>query len=590
MRQGCVERLAVHTVVYSSEAGGFHASYSGVCYTLVNSGVGMVLREIESVNDQKREVSKQMGELMKQRIAKLRELEAKAAMGGGQEKIEKQHQAQKLTARERVERLVDPGSFIEFGKLYGHLDGAPGDGIVAGHGAIGGRQVYVYSQDATVLGGSIGGFHGNKMYRTLERAMNDRVPIIGLHDSPGARIPRLGGGEGGGAGMAAALATGALMFEKHGGSVFLPNTLASGVIPQIAAILGSCAGIAVYSPALMDFIFMVDKISHMFITGPRVVKSVTGEDIDKEALGGAEVHAAVSGVADLRTPTEDECCAAIRKLVSFLPPSCDERAPVVETGDDPYRLVPELNDVIPEDPDKPYDVHELIIRVVDNRDFFEVKPEYAGEIVVGFGRLGGETVGIVANQPMVYGGAMTCESSWKQARFIRFCDCFNIPLVIFVDTAAYAPGTEQEHGGIIRHGAKCLYALCEATVPRIEVVTRKAYGGGNLGMGVMPGLTTDYVLAWPLMEAGVVGAKEAVMLFYGAEIFKSPDPQKAVEEKIKLYRETIANPLLAVTAGPSFEDIIEPEQTRRRLYQLLSVMKNKKVNRMPPKKHGNIPL
>ena len=533
-----------------------------------------------------------MGELMKERIVKLRELREQALLGGGQEKIDKVHQSGKLTARERVDRLVDPDSFIEFGKLYGHLDGTPGDGVVAGHGTIEGRPVFVYSQDATVMGGSIGGFHGNKMYRAIERAIAARVPLIGLHDSPGARIPRLGGGEGGGGGvgMAAALATGALMFERHGGSVFLPNTLASGSIPQIAGILGSCAGIAVYSPALMDFIFMVDGISHMFITGPRVVKSVTGEDITKEDLGGAEIHAAVSGVADMRTPTEDECLVNIRKLVSFLPLSCDDLPPVVDTGDDPMRLAHELEDVIPDDPDKPYDVHQLIARFVDNGDFFEIKPEYAGEIVVGFGRLGGNTIGVVANQPMIYGGAMTTESSWKQARFIRFCDCFNIPLVLLVDTAAYAPGSEQEHGGIIRHGAKCLYALCEATVPRVEVVTRKAYGGGNLGMGVMPGLTTDYVFAWPTMEAGVVGAKEAVMLFYGGEIFKAEDPQKMMEEKIKVYRDSLANPLLAVSAGPSYEDVIEPAETRRRVYQALEILKHKKVNRMPPKKHGNVPL
>jgi len=531
-----------------------------------------------------------MGELMKERIAKLRELEEQARAGGGPEKIEKQHNAGKLTARERIERLVDPGSLIEFGKLYGHLDGAPGDGLIAGYGTIGGRPVYVYSQDATVLGGSIGGFHGNKMYRALQRATDARVPVIGLHDSPGARVPRLSAD--GGAqvrGGMAALATGAIMGEKHGGSVFYPNTQASGVVPQIAGILGSCAGIAVYSPALMDFIFMVDKISHMMITGPRVVKSVTGEDISKEDLGGAEVHAAVSGVADLRYATEDECLQQIRRLFGFLPLSCDELPPVVDTGDDPMRLVPELNDVIPEDPEKPYDVHELLVRVVDNGDFMEIKPEYAGEIVVGFGRLGGKTIGIVANQPMVYGGAMTCESSWKQARFMRFCDCFNIPLVVFVDTAAYAPGSEQEHGGIIRHGAKCLYALCEATVPRVEVVTRKAYGGGNLGMGVMPGLMSDYVFAWPLMEAGVVGAKESVMLFYGQEIFKAEDPGKAMQEKIIEYRDGMANPLLAVSHGPSFEDLIEPAETRRRLYQTLEILKGKKVTRQP-KKHGNIPL
>ncbi len=529
-----------------------------------------------------------MGELMKERVAKLRELEEQARAGGGAEKVEKQHSAGKLTARERIERLVDPGSLIEYGKLIGHLDNSPGDGLIAGYATIGGRPLYVYSQDATVQGGSIGAAHGNKMYRAIQRATEQRVPLIGLHDSPGARVPRLGGERQVGGGMAA-LSTGSILGEKHGGSVFFPNTQASGVIPQIAGILGSCAGIAVYSPALMDFIFMVDGISHMMITGPRVVKSVTGEDISKEDLGGSEIHAAVSGVADLRYPTEDECLQQIRRLFGFLPLSCDELPPVVDTGDDPMRLVPELNDVIPEDPEKPYDVRQLLVLVVDNGDFFEIKPEYAGEIVVGFGRLGGKTIGIVANQPMVYGGAMTCESSWKQARFMRFCDCFNIPLVIFVDTAAYAPGSEQEHGGIIRHGAKCLYALCEATVPRVEIITRKAYGGGNLGMGVMPGLMSDYTFAWPLVEAGVVGAKESVMLFYGAEIFKSEDPAKAMEEKIREYRDGVANPLLAISHGPSFEDIIEPAETRGRLHQTLEILKHKKVTRQP-KKHGNIPL
>ncbi|MGB2798965.1 MAG: acyl-CoA carboxylase subunit beta [Dehalococcoidia bacterium] len=529
-----------------------------------------------------------MGKLMEERLEEFRELKKKAALGGGPEKIEKQHEKGKLTARERLDRLLDPGSFVELGSLVGHLDGTPGDGIVAGHGTIDGRAVCIYSQDATVLGGSIGGQHGNKMYRTVDRALNARVPLIGLHDSPGARMPRLSA-EGGIRPGEAALASGAIIAEKHGGSVFFPNTQASGVIPQIAAVLGSCAGISVYSPALMDFIFMVDGISHMFITGPRVVKSVMGEDISMEDLGGAEIHTQVSGVCDLRTKTEDECLAEIRKLIGFLPLSCDEAPPVVETGDAPDRLVPELEDIIPEDADIPYDVHQLITGIVDNGDFFEIKPEYAGEIVVGFGRLGGHTIGIVANQPMIFGGAMTCESSWKQARFIRFCDCFNIPLVIFVDTAAYAPGSEQEHGGIIRHGAKCLYALCEATVPRVEVVTRKAYGGGNLGMGVMPGLATDLVLAWPVVEAGVMGAKESVMLFYGQEIFKAENPEQFLAEKIKEYRDTVANPLRTISAGPAFEDIIEPRETRKRLYDALELLKGKKVFRQP-KKHGNIPL
>ncbi|MDY6906943.1 MAG: acyl-CoA carboxylase subunit beta [Chloroflexota bacterium] len=520
-----------------------------------------------------------MGKEMEERIKQLRAAREKAALGGGPEKVEKQHQRGKLTARERLDVLLDPGSFVELNMLVGHLAGNPGDGIVAGHGTIDGRVVCVYSQDPTVLGGSIGALHGYKMYRTVERAIEMRVPMIGLHDSPGARAQRLG--ESG--------ADSGAMSEKSGASVFFPNTQASGVVPQIGGIMGSCAGISVYSPALMDFIFMVDGASHMFITGPRIVKTVTGEDITMDDLGGAQVHAQVSGVCDLRTPSEEECLKSMRRLLSFLPQSHDEEPPHVDSGDDPKRMLDGLEKFVPDDPEKSYDMHHVITQVVDSGDFFELKPEFAPEMIVGFGRLAGQVVGIVANQPMVYGGALTVDSSDKQARFMRTCDAFNIPIILLVDTPAYAPGSEQEHAGIIRHGAKVLYALCEATVPRLGVMLRKCYGGGNLGMGVVPGLGTDFVFAWPIVEMGVMGAKETVQLFYGAEILKAEDPQKELEAKIKEYRDRYANPIHLASLSTHLEDIIEPRETRKRLIEALTLLKGKRVERVT-KRHGNIPL
>jgi len=520
-----------------------------------------------------------MGKEMEDRIAQLRELRAKAMLGGGPEKIDKQHQKGKLTARERLDLLLDAGSFVELNQMVGSAEGAPGDGIVSGHGTIDGRVVCIYSQDATVLGGSIGMLHGYKMYRTVEMAMDMGVPAIGLHDSPGARAARAGE-------RGAELAP---REEKSGGSVFFPNTQASGVVPQIAGILGSCAGISVYSPALMDFIFMVDGISHMFITGPRIVKTVTGEDITMEDLGGARVHCQYSGVADLRTATEEECLGKIKKLLSFLPSNCHEQAPVVESGDDPERLIDELEVIVPDDPDKPYDMHEVITRVVDNGDFLEIKEEFAPEMIVGFARLNGQSVGIVANQPMCYGGALTVDSSDKQARFMRTCDAFNIPLILLVDTPAYAPGSEQEHTGIIRHGAKVLYALCEAVVPRVVVILRKAYGGGNLGMGIIPGLATDLVFAWPIAEMGVMGAKETVELFYAGELAKAENRQQFLEEKVREYRQRYANPLHVASLSTHIHDVIEPRETRKRLIDALRLLKGKKLVRYP-KRHGNIPL
>jgi len=459
----------------------------------------------------------------------------------------------------------------------------PGDGIVCGSGTVDGRPVFVYSQDRTVLGGSIGIEHGYKMYRTIERALEMRVPLIGLHEGPGARIPNSRDLDWYGVKKRTHFS---FINEKHGGSVFFPNTLASGVIPQISGIMGTCSGISVYSPALTDFIYMVDNTSHMCITGPRVVKMVTGEDISMEALGGAKVHAEKSGVCDFRSKDEKELLGEIRRMLSFLPLNCDEKPPVYTTGDDPNRSCDELNHMVPTAPNKPFDVRQVIKTLVDNGDFLEVKKEFAGEVIVGFGRLDGKTVGVVANQPMVRAGCLTVDSSDKQARFIRFCDCYNIPLILLVDTPAYMPGSNQEHSGIIRHGAKVLYALCEATVPRIVVVLRKAYGGGNLGMGVLPGLGSDRVLYWPIMETGILGAEQAVMLIHS----RDEGADKAyLEAKLREYKETYANPIYEVNANLNVEDVITPAETRRYLVRAFKLLERKKAER-PAKRHGNMPL
>ncbi|HDL07544.1 MAG TPA: methylmalonyl-CoA carboxyltransferase, partial [Desulfobacteraceae bacterium] len=385
-----------------------------------------------------------MDEKTEKRIAQLREAKSKALMGGGEKKLEAQHKKGKMTARERLDYLLDPGSFHETNMLLGYLEGTPGDGLVCGFGTVNGRTICVYSQDATVKGGSIGAMHGYKMYKTAERALNLEVPLVGLHDSPGARLPKLGDSK---------TAIGDLM-EKSGATLFYPNTQGSGLVPQISAILGSCAGISVYSPALTDFIFMVDKQSHMFITGPAMVKSVTGEDLTYEQLGGAEIHCKTSGVADGRFATEYELLDGIKNLLSYLPQNTNEDPPILDIGDDPNRMVDELTEIVTPDPSGSYDMHQVIYALVDGGYFYEIKPEFAGEIIVGFGRMGGQTVGIVANQPTVYAGSLTVDSSDKQTRFMRFCDSFNIPVLMMVDTPAYMPGSDQEHRGIIRHGAK----------------------------------------------------------------------------------------------------------------------------------------
>lgn len=524
---------------------------------------------------------------MQARINELRRLKEIAASGGGTEKIAKQHEKGKLTARERIDRLLDAGSFTELNMLIGHAVGAPTDGIVVGHGTVDGRPVCIYAQDATVLGGSIGALHGYKMYTTVELALQMGVPVIGILDGPGRRGLKLDSSskidEPGGIDMVK------YREEKDGSSIFFPNTQASGVIPQISVITGSCAGIAVYSPALTDFIFMIDKTSHMFITGPRIVKSVMGQDVTMEELGGAKVHAQISGVASFRMKTEDECFEQIKKLLSFLPSNNNESPPWKDTGDDPDRYDDSLAGIIPTDSRKSYDMHKVIKVIADNGDFFEVKPEFAQEIIVGFIRLNGYPVGVIANQPMVRAGSLTVNSSNKQARFIRFCDCFNIPIVLLVDTPAYMPGLDQEQGGIITHGAKVLYALSEAVVPRVTVVIRKAYGGGSLGMGVVPGMGTDFVFAWPTAETGVMGAEQTVDLFYADEIAKSEEPEQLRERLIKEYIDRYANPFYEASLRPYIKDVLEPRETRRRVIKSLELLRGKKVSRQP-KRHGNIPL
>ena len=518
---------------------------------------------------------------MEERIRRLREAKAIAALGGGKEKIAREHGKGKLTARERIDLLLDPGSFDEFNMLVKHKIGAPGDGIVIGHGTVDGRAVCIFSHDTTVFGGSEGYIHGRKLYKIHEMALDMGVPLIGLNDSPGARVirPELAGSDD----------PYRLSDEKHGGSVFYINTRCSGAIPQISAILGNCTGGSVYSPALTDFIFMVDGISHMCITGPRVIKSVMGEDITLEELGGAKVHSQLTGVADFRVMSEQECMQGIRRLLSFLPSNWREYPERRDTGDDPERFTNALGEIVPVQATKGYDMHQVIREIVDNGDFLEVKLEFAGEIIIGFARLDGYVVGIIANQPMIRAGCMSADSSYKQARFVRFCDAFNIAIVLLVDTPGYLPGKAQEHAGIIRHGAKVLYALSEATVPRVAILLRKVYGGAALGMGILPGFGTDLVFAWPTAEVGAMGAEQAVELFYAEDIKQAANPEEFRAQKIKEYGELYADTLALASQATYVQDIIEPRETRRCLVRSLRLIQGKKVEPYP-KRHGNIPL
>jgi len=497
--------------------------------------------------------------------------------GGGPEKIAKQHESGKLTARERIEKLADPGSFVEIDAFVEHRSvdfgmdkiSAPGDGVVAGYATIDGRPVYLYAQDFTVIGGSLGEMHAKKISKILDMAMKMGCPVIGINDSGGARIQE---------GVDAL---------KGYGDIFYRNTLASGVIPQISVILGPCAGGAVYSPALTDFVFMVDNISKMFITGPQVVEAVTGESVTAEELGGAKTHNTKSGVAHFISNSEEECFKTIRKLLSFLPQNNMEDTPLYQCTDDLNRLSPELNNIIPDNPNKSYNVKNVIKTVVDNGDFLEVQPLFATNIVVGFGRLNGKTIGVVANQPQVKAGCLDIDASDKAARFVRFCDSFNIPIVTFTDVPGYLPGVDQEYGGIIRHGAKLLYAYSEATVPKINVILRKAYGGAYIAMSSKH-LGADIVYAWPTAEIAVMGPDGAANIIFRKEIQNSDNPVQTRQEKIEEYRNRFANPYVAAARG-YIDDIIEPETTRPRLISALEILESKRENR-PPKKHGNIPV
>ena len=510
-------------------------------------------------------------------LGKLEEKSRQALEGGGAKRIEKQHQEGKLTARERIDLLLDKETFVEVDRFKVHRcadygmekNKILGDGVVTGYGLIQGRQVFVFAQDFTSFGVSLSLAHAEKICKVMKMAMKVGAPVIGLCDSGGARIQE-----------------GVNSLAGYG-DIFLLNVMASGVIPQITAIMGPCAGGAVYSPAMTDWIFMVDKTSHMFITGPEVIKAVTREAVSKEALGGAMTHNAISGVAHFISENDAECMVQIRELMSFLPQNNMEDPPRIKTNDDPLRKEEALQTIVPPEPNKPYDMRDIIHSNLDDNQFFEVHEHWAKNIVVGFGRLDGASVGIVANQPAFMAGSLDIDASNKAARVVRFCDAFNIPLIIYEDVPGFLPGTHQEHGGIIKHGAKLIYAFCEATVPRITVITRKAYGGAYI---VMSSKHTrgDVNLAYPTAEIAVMGAEGAVNIISRSDIEKADDPKAERERRIAEYRDTFSNPYKAAEMG-YIDDVIDPAETRARLIRALSMLKTKRdVN--PPKKHGNIPL
>jgi propionyl-CoA carboxylase beta subunit len=510
-------------------------------------------------------------------IQRLRETKANGRLGGGPERIEAQHQRGRLTARERIDLLLDKGSFREIDAFVVHrtndfgLDKQKymGDSVITGWGTIDSRLVYVFSQDFTVFGGSLGEVHAEKICKILDMALKNGAPVIGLNDSGGARIQE-----------------GVVSLGGYA-DIFLRNTLASGVIPQISAIMGPCAGGAVYSPALTDFIFMVRNSSYMFVTGPEVVKTVTHEEVSFEELGGATVHAEISGVCHVVADTEADTLYLIRKLLSYLPQNNMEDPIFTPNGDDPFRMEEVLDKIIPDDPSKPYDIKDVILMVMDDGQFFEIQENYAPNIVVGFGRLGGHSVGVIADQPAVLAGVLDINASEKAARFIRFCDSFNIPLITFVDVPGFLPGTVQEHGGIIRSGAKLLYAYCEATVPKLTVVTRKAYGGAYDVMSSKH-IRGDVNLAWPSAEIAVMGPEGAVNIIFRKELANAEDPLQRKKKLVAEYREKFANPYVAASRG-YIDDVIEPRETRPRLINALEMLANKRDTN-PPKKHGCIPL
>ena len=508
---------------------------------------------------------------------RLEELNRAAEIGGGERRIQRQHESGKLTARERIDLFLDPGTFVELDKFVTHTctdfgmteNKIPGDGVVTGYGKVDGRNVYVFAQDFTVFGGSLSAAYAAKICKVMDLATRTGAPVIGLNDSGGARIQ-----EG---------------VESLAGyaDIFYRNVRSSGVVPQISAIMGPCAGGAVYSPAITDFIFMVQETSYMFITGPDVVKTVTSQEVTKQELGGAQVHSEISGVSHFETATEEECIAQIRELLSFIPSNNAEDPPFVPTQDDWQRSDPKLDSLVPEDNKRPYDMTELIRAVVDDGHFFEVQKQFAKNMLVGFARFGGHSVGIVANQPSVHAGCLDINASVKGARFVRFCYAFNIPLITLVDVPGFLPGVDQEYGGIIKHGAKLLYAFAEATVPKITLITRKAYGGAYDVMASKH-IGADMNFAYPTGEIAVMGPEGAVNIIFRNELKAADDPVATKDELVANYTETFANPFKAAELG-YIDEIIMPADTRPRLIQALELLQNKRES-LPPKKHGNIPL
>ncbi len=518
-----------------------------------------------------------MSEDVPDRIRSLRERSKAAEHGGGEVRIAKQHKSGKLTARERIDFLLDEGSFEEFDKFVTHRSTDfglqaqiyPGDGVVTGHGLIDGRGVFVFAQDFTVFGGSLSETHAEKICKIMDLALKTGLPVIGLNDSGGARIQE-----------------GVVSLGGYA-DIFLRNTLSSGVIPQISCIMGPCAGGAVYSPAITDFNVMVKDSSYMFITGPDVIKTVTHEDVTKDELGGAMTHNRISGVAHFIAETDQHALQLVRELLSFIPSNNLDDAPIVPTSDPADRMDESLNTVVPNASNQPYDIRDVIHRVADDQYFFEVQSLFAPNLVVGFARLNGKAVGIVANQPAYLAGVLDIDASTKGARFVRFCDCFNIPLITFEDVPGFLPGVQQEHGGIIRHGAKLLYAFAEATVPKITVITRKAYGGAYCVMASKH-IRTDINFAWPSAEIAVMGAEGAVGVLYRREIAQAEDSDIERKARVNELEEKFANPYVAAQRG-FLDEVIEPAQTRPKLIRALRLLENKRETN-PPRKHGNIPL
>lgn len=511
-----------------------------------------------------------------EKINDLYDRKRKIELGGGDDRIEKQHEKGKLTARERIELLVDKDSFVELNPFIKHRtvdfgmdkQEGPGDGVVTGYGKVNGRPIYLFSQDFTVFGGALGEMHALKIANVMDLAAKNGAPFIGLNDSGGARIQE-----------------GVVSLDGYG-QIFYRNAIYSGVIPQISVILGPCAGGAVYSPAITDFVFMTDETSQMFITGPKVIETVTGEKISAEDLGGSKVHNTISGNAHFRGKTEEEVLESVRLLLSYLPQSFEEKPSITDVKEeDNYR--PDLSDIVPFEAIRPYDVRKVIEQVVDMDSFLEVQKEFAKNIVIGLARINGEVVGLVCNQPKVMAGGLDIDSSDKAARFIRFCDAFNIPIITFEDVTGFFPGIKQEHGGIIRHGAKILFAYSEATVPKITVILRKAYGGAYVALN-SKSIGADVVFAWPNAEIAVMGPNGAANIIFAREIAQSDNPEAIRAEKIEEYREKFANPYVAASMG-MVDDVIDPRETRMKLIQSLEMMRNKKETR-PNKKHGNIPL